>query len=212
MIDRIQESPPLWTKDPKRWRTYRHVVSVAVTTPTDRQSNDASRRSRLDMLFSSHAAAVFAFARRRTSRAEADDVVSETFLVAWRRLDDVPERSLPWLLGVARRVLANRRRSDVRQAALRLRLGPAERATVDPHEPAGNDPDVVLTALAALPPAEREAITLIAWEGLTPEEAAIVVDCSRAAFYVRIHRARQRLAEHLGTGAEPSTTNEVGRS
>ena len=208
----ICESLPLWTKDPTRWWTYREVVSVAVTTTADGQENDETRRSRLDALFSSHSAAVFAFARRRASRAEADDVVSETFLVAWRRLDDVPERSLPWLLAVARRVLANRRRSDARQAALRVRLGPGERATVDPDEPTGDDTAVVRAALAALSPAEREAITLIAWEGLTSEEAAIVLDCSRATFYVRIHRARKRLAEHLGAGHEPSTTNEVGQS
>ena len=196
------------TKDSARWWTYGCVASVVVITPADASANEVDRRSRLDALFSSHSTAVFAFARRRASRAEADDVVSETFRVAWRRLDDVPERALPWLLAVARRVLANRRRSDARQAAVRTRLGPTRRDAVGPHDSPGTDVSQVLAALAELPPTERDAITLLAWEGLTPEEAAIVLDCSRATFYVRVHRARHKLAELLGAGNEPSTKED----
>ncbi|MEO7397189.1 MAG: sigma-70 family RNA polymerase sigma factor [Ilumatobacteraceae bacterium] len=180
-----------------------------MTTPARPSADEATRRIRLDSLFVSHAAAVFAFARRRASRVEAEDVVSETFLVAWRRLDDVPESSLPWLLGVARRVLANRRRADARQAALRSRLGPGERDVGGPPESSQRDASIVLAALAALPPAERDAITLLAWEGLTADEAAIVLDCSRATFYVRVHRARQKLASQLGVSTESSNTKEV---
>jgi RNA polymerase sigma-70 factor (ECF subfamily) len=91
---------PTWKKDAGWWRTYKMLVSIAVTTPAEPSPDEASRRARLDALFTSHAAEVFAFARRRASRSEADDVVSETFLVAWRRLDAVPDRPLPWLLGV----------------------------------------------------------------------------------------------------------------
>jgi RNA polymerase sigma-70 factor (ECF subfamily) len=58
----------------------------------------------------------------------------------------------------------------------------------------------VVRALSTLSPAERDAITLIAWEGLSAEEAAFVLDCSRAAFYVRFHRAKRRLAAALGAG------------
>ena len=188
------------------------VVSVVVTPSAETSASEMSRRSRLETIFSAHAAAVFAYARRRASRAEAEEVVSETFLVAWRRLDEVPEHSLPWLLGVARRVLANRRRADTRRAALRSRLGSAEREITAGSEPAEPETSIVLAALAGLPPAEREAITLLAWDGLGPDEAAVVLDCSRAAFYVRVHRARQRLAERLGPSDEPSTTNEVGQS
>lgn len=188
------------------------VVSIAVTSPAEPSSNTASRRAQLDALFTSYAPDVFAFALRRAPRSEAEDVVSETFLVAWRRLDAVLDHALPWLLGVARRVLANRRRADARQAALRSRLGQGQ---PDPDgEPESADPDAsaVLVALATLPPAERDAITLLAWEGLTPAEAAIVLGCSRATFYVRVHRGRRRLAGSFGAGPDSSNTKEVGRT
>jgi RNA polymerase sigma-70 factor (ECF subfamily) len=191
------------------WRTYKMVVSIAVTTSAE-PTNEASRRAQLDALFTLHAAQVFAFARRRASHSEADDVVSETFLVAWRRLDAVPDHALPWLLGVARRVLANRRRAESRQSALRSRLAPGEGQVVEVPELANSETRFVLLALADLPPAERDAITLLAWEGLTPAEAAIVLGCSRATFYVRVHRARRRLAGRLGARIDSSSTKELG--
>src|SRR5439155_83532 len=80
--------------------------------------------------------AVFAYARRRATKDEADDVVSETFLVAWRRFDELPAEPLPWLIGTARKVLANRRRSDDRRDALvvRLRSLPGSSPSADPGE------------------------------------------------------------------------------
>jgi len=185
------------------------LVSLAATDPPVESSVDAARHARFNELFGAHATAVFAFARRRTSRAEAEEVVSETFLVAWRRLDDVPSPPLPWLLGVARRVMANRRRSDARHAALRLR---AAASVVEPPgspEAPESEADEVLGALAELPPAEREAITLLAWEGLTPEEISVDLGCSRAAVYVRVHRARRRLAARLDGGADRRREEET---
>jgi RNA polymerase sigma-70 factor (ECF subfamily) len=63
--------------------------------------DDVQRRSRLEGLFSAHAGAVRAYARRRVDPVAADDAVSEVFVIAWRRLDDVPDDALPWLLGLA---------------------------------------------------------------------------------------------------------------
>jgi RNA polymerase sigma-70 factor, ECF subfamily len=83
--------------------------------------NAVERRRRLEALFALHASAVRAYAARRFSAAEVDDVTSDV-LVVWRRLEDVPEDALPWLLACARRVVANRRRSRRRQAALHARL------------------------------------------------------------------------------------------
>jgi RNA polymerase sigma-70 factor (ECF subfamily) len=178
------------------------VVSTSTKSAVETTSDQVRRRAQMDALFTSHAADVYAFALRRTSRSSAQDAVSETFLVAWRRFDSVPVTPKPWLLGVARRVLANQRRSEVRQIALRTRLGsPQPRAEHDAGQltdPATTQGDgTVLAALAALTPAERDAITLIAWDDLTAEEAATVLGCSRAAFYVRLHRARRRLAAAL---------------
>lgn len=169
-------------------------------------SVDAGRRARLEAVFAAHAGAVFAYARRRGSVAEAEEVVSETFLVAWRRVDDIPEPALPWLLGVARKALANRRRGDARQAAVRVRLtvvAPADVQSPAADTPAAAPKDDVLHALTSLSPGEREAITLVAWDGLTPAEAATVLGCSRAAIYLRLHRARSRVARRLTEEASP---------
>jgi RNA polymerase sigma-70 factor (ECF subfamily) len=179
------------------------VVSTSVKNAVQPTTDQVRRRAQMDALFTSHAADVYAFALRRTSRSAAQDAVSETFLIAWRRFDSVPDTPKPWLLGVARRVLANQRRADGRQIALRTRLGPPQMNAVE--QDAASD-RTVLAALAALTPAERDAITLVAWDGLTAEEAATVLGCSRSAFYVRVHRARHRLAATLGIAIDP--TNE----
>ncbi|MGN6867130.1 MAG: RNA polymerase sigma factor [Solirubrobacteraceae bacterium] len=159
-------------------------------------SRDADSGTRFDALFAAHFAAVRAYAVRRSGGTPVDDVLSETFLVAWRRLDAVPEDALPWLLGVARRVLANQRRGDARRAALidRLsRLATRSRGA----EPAGEVFGSLGGALATLSAPEREALLLVAWEGLEPRRAARVVGCTPAAFRARLYRARRRLAAQL---------------
>jgi RNA polymerase sigma-70 factor (ECF subfamily) len=179
-------------------------------TPAEPAPTEETRQARLNALFDTHAAAVFAFALRRTSRSEAEDVVSETFLVAWRRLDAMPDPPLPWLLGVARRVLGNRRRSDGRQNGLRTRLETDPSAVVAPSSDVASEASVVRAAVDSLPLAERDAIMLLAWDGLSADEAAAVLGCTRAAFYVRVHRARRKLAARLGQTTEPSLTTEIG--
>jgi RNA polymerase sigma-70 factor, ECF subfamily len=161
-----------------------------VTLPATAQPS--AREARLDALFAAHGRAVWAYARRRGSATDADEVVSETFLVVWRRLDDVPVDPRPWLLGVARRCLANVTRGEARQSALRHRLA-AVTPPADPSPSSGR----VLAALDHLTPSEREVVTLLAWDDLTPAEAAVALGCSRAAVYLRLHRARRRLAALL---------------
>jgi RNA polymerase sigma-70 factor (ECF subfamily) len=209
MVGRDAAIVPVGERPGRSEDIYRVVSLAATDPPVESSSVDAARHARFNELFGAHATTVFGFARRRTSRAEAEEVVSETFLVAWRRLDDVPSPPRPWLLGVARRVMANRRRSDARQDALRLR---AAASVVEPPgsaEAPESEADAVLVALAELPPAEREAITLLAWEGLTPEEISVVLGCSRAAVYVRVHRARRRLAARLDAEADGPREEET---
>lgn len=159
------------------------------------------RRATLEALFDAHAKAVYAFARRRTGAADADEVVSETFLVAWRRLDDVPPEALPWLLGVARRCLANLTRGEARQHALRLRLASTPQTLIAEAADRPTLSAETRRSLARLSPGERDAITLVAWEGLTPDQTAVALGCSRAAVYLRLHRARRRLGHDLGNRA-----------
>jgi RNA polymerase sigma-70 factor (ECF subfamily) len=156
------------------------------------------RRARFERLYGAHSPDVALYALRRADRETAQDVVSETFTVAWRRLDEIPDEPLPWLYGVARRVLANQRRSATRLAALRRRLEPAQ-------SPPTEVSDVTLAnALLRLDETDRELLMLVAWEGLSPSEAAAALGCSDSACRVRLHRARRRLAAALDLEASPA--------
>jgi RNA polymerase sigma factor (sigma-70 family) len=158
---------------------------------------DAQRREQFEALFELCHPDVLAYVLRRAPRAAVDDVVSETFLVAWRALDGIPEEPLPWLYGVARRTLANHRRGQRRSAALSARL---MHAAAPPPEPQALGEGVALPlrdALLELSEREREALLLVAWEGFSPAQAASALGCSSAAFRVRLHRARGHLAQLL---------------
>lgn len=152
---------------------------------------------RFEALYRECADQVHAYALRRIAPAAADDVVNETFLVAWRRLGEVPEHPLPWLLGVARRVLANRRRTDSRAAALRQRLAIEKPGYIAAHNVDEGVNQRVRHALAGLGERDRELLMLIAWEGLRVQEAAEVLGVRSATLSVRLHRARTRLAAAL---------------
>jgi RNA polymerase sigma factor (sigma-70 family) len=145
---------------------------------------------RLEQLWQEHALAVLRYARRRVDPADVDDVVTETFTVAWRRQTDAPEFALPWLLAIARRVAANHLLARDRRAALLSRAADVAEREPSPQPGAG---EAVAGALAQLRDDDRELLTLIAWDGLSPAEAAEVLGCSPAALRVRLHRARQRL-------------------
>jgi RNA polymerase sigma-70 factor (ECF subfamily) len=166
---------------------------------------ERTREDRFEELFREHYGAVRGYALRRAPSELAQDAISETFLVAWRRLDDVPADALPWLFGVARRVLANQRRSAARSSALEQRL--AATATIagskDPGENAGEG-ETLRAALARLSERDREALMLVAWHGLSGARAARAAGCTRATFAVRLHRARARLAAQLDAPAIPA--------
>ncbi len=83
---------------------------------------DYGRRARFEQVFRDHQAAVRAYALRRVDEARAQDAVSETFLIAWRRFDVLPAEPLPWLFGTTRRVLANQRRSEGHQRSVADRV------------------------------------------------------------------------------------------
>jgi RNA polymerase sigma factor (sigma-70 family) len=145
---------------------------------------------------------VWAYVVSRAGRQVADEVVSETFAIAWRRLDDVPEPALPWLLGVARNVLRDNIRAETRREALNAELRAWTEGDVADQvtERLG-----VLRALAELPEDDREVLLLIAWQGLSPKDAARVVGCSSAAFRVRLHRARKRLKQAMEPAGQSRT-------
>jgi RNA polymerase sigma-70 factor (ECF subfamily) len=166
----------------------------------------------VEHLYRAHARHVLAYALRRTDSATADDVVSEVFVIVERRRADVPVDARPWLYGVARRVLANQRRSNSRRAALQAALGVlARNAAAVPA--AGFEADTpLLAALEALRPDDREVLMLTAWEGLDARDAATVLGCSTAALHTRLHRARARLQAELGRQTEPTLPTAAART
>ena len=147
---------------------------------------------------------VYAYAVARAGRSLADEVVAETFLVAWRRFAQLPAgAALPWLLGVARNVIRERYREEERQRAIAAEM---LTWTADAPDVADGvaDRSAVLTALAALSENDREVLTLTAWDGLSPRAAARVVNCSIPTFLVRLHRARGRLTRAVAAAGEPA--------
>ena len=159
-----------------------------------------TRRDRFTTIYEAHYHRILGYARRRTDHESADDAVAETFTIAWRRLDEMPAPAeLLWLYGVARRVLANQRRATVRRERLTRALGDEQQVVHTRPEDTG-----VAAAFRALPGADRELLSLVAWEDLSPKEVAAVVGISANAARIRIHRARRRLARELAD-AEPAS-------
>ncbi|WP_433348592.1 RNA polymerase sigma factor [Microtetraspora malaysiensis] len=153
-------------------------------------------------LYDRHYRTVFGYVVLRTEPATAEDVSSETFLVAWRRLDEVPDPPLPWLLGVARNKLAKHRGVQHRGQALIDRIA----ALMTADDQTGRDVaervldrETALTALRSLREKDLEALALTTWHGLTPDQAAAVMGCSTRTYSVRLHRARARLNKAMRT-------------
>ncbi|MEV6343142.1 sigma-70 family RNA polymerase sigma factor [Actinoplanes sp. NPDC051851] len=149
--------------------------------------------------------AVRRYLARRTDPATADDVLSETLLVCWRRRDVMPAEHLPWAYGIARHCLANAERGRRRQARLAARI-----AVLDPPPQAIDGPapadDELAVALRAMRAEDAELLRLWAWEDLSPAQIAVVLGVSVNAATIRLHRAKQRLRKLLApAGHEDST-------
>ena len=155
------------------------------------------RKARLELLFRQYSSRVLDYAHSRgMSWAESEDVVAEVYLVCWRRLDDVPSDALPWLFGVARKVVANRHRSRRRRDALRER---AEQNLpgLSQDVPRGGGDAVLLAALHQLSERDQEILLLVGWDDLSHEEVARVLGCKPRAVRVRLFRAKGRLLKHM---------------
>ncbi len=160
------------------------------------------RQRRFEELYERHLLEVFAYCVRRIGGSEAADACSETFLVAWRRLDDLPEppETLPYLYGIARRVISNHARSlrrrgrlDARLASLGVTTAPDPSLLVVQRD---GDQEIV-AAVRKLKPKDREIVMLYAWEDLPRDTIAEMMGMTRSAIDQRIHRANQRLARIL---------------
>ncbi len=145
--------------------------------------------------------AVMLYCLRHLAPATAEDAVSDTFLVAWRKLDEVPSEPRGWLIVTARNTIRNRYRTQARAVALEVRLQQITQLAAEPVDVTAERRADLLTALTALTDDEREAILLVSWDGLTGPEAAKALGCSHGALRVRVYRARQKMVAALGDAA-----------
>ncbi|WP_267241550.1 RNA polymerase sigma factor [Streptomyces sp. PR69] len=152
---------------------------------------------------------VLRYLRRRLPRDQAEDALSEVYLTAWRRRAEVRGEPLPWLYGIARMSVANSMRATGRSVRLReLMLASADERPAAAAEHSALDRMAAAEALDRLPERAREALLLVAWEGLDVPQAAQVMGCSRAAFTVRLHRARKLLDRALAESAADEVREE----
>ena len=172
------------------------------------RSFPSSARDHFDAMYARHYRHILAYCGRRLPSAEALDAVSDTFLVAWRRLDDVPPgpAERPWLYGVARRVVANHHRSATRRRQLVERVagdGKSVLEAVDAQVLRAEADQEVIAALDRLGEVDREIVLLRLWEELTHLEIAEIVGMSDVAVRKRLSRARRRLQRLLQVDSEP---------
>jgi RNA polymerase sigma-70 factor (ECF subfamily) len=171
-------------------------VTIGTDVPSDAQ--------RFTALYREHQRRLRDFAQRRVGADLAQEVVAETFLVAWRRLDDIPEAVIPWLYRVALYEIANLRRRQAKTVRLHdaLREGGTGAAMGDEADDVSELARAVALALANLKPRDQEILRLAAWEQLSSSEGAAVLQCSVPAYRMRLHRARIRLAAASGARSQ----------
>jgi RNA polymerase sigma-70 factor, ECF subfamily len=159
--------------------------------------DDVDRHAQLEAWFRAYGDRVLAYLLHRTDRETAQDLLQEVFVTAFRKAPEVPDPPIGWLLGTARRMLANAARGDQRRDRLVLRVGREVPAAVVSTRGDDATGDVVARTLTELSVRDREVLTLSAWYELTADEAAQALGCSRSAYAVRLHRARHRFADRL---------------
>jgi RNA polymerase sigma-70 factor, ECF subfamily len=171
------------------------------------------REARFRAVFDAAYGPLCRYARHRgMAGADAEDLVAQTLEIAWRRIEDVPTADpLPWLFAVARNLWRNqvrqvRRRSEI---LARFRASPPAAACDDPAQ---LEPGVLRAAMASLSEGDQEVLRLVAWDGLTPAEVAIVLGCTAVAARSRLHRARTRLAARLGLDTAPQRRAPAGQT
>jgi RNA polymerase sigma-70 factor (ECF subfamily) len=150
-------------------------------------------------LYRRHYRPIRDFCRRRVAGDLVDDAVADTFLTAWRRLEDVPtgDEALLWLYGVAYRVIGHQWRSTARRRRLEDRLrsvGGRPASGADESAIDGDERRLVLDAAACLGDTDAEVLRLVAWEQLAVVDVAAVLEIAPNAVKQRLHRARRNLA------------------
>jgi RNA polymerase sigma-70 factor, ECF subfamily len=161
---------------------------------------------------------VYAYCRRRTSADRVDDAVADTYLTVWRKIDEVPtgDECLPWLYGVAYRVLGHQYRGASRSGRLAQKLasvGADPISLPEEYVVMRDECRLVLEALGSLKPADQEILRLTVWEEISHAEAAVALGISQGAARQRLHEARKNLTRQytrLEKRHRPVSTIEEG--
>lgn len=172
---------------------------------SDGQARVPSEEAAFEAFYERHYPDIVRFLLRRGVGDDAPDLAADTFAVAWRRrsqwLELPAERRIGWLYSVARNVLANAGRAARRSAGLAERLAGRERVRqgrdAADQGAATAERLAIADAFARLSASDQELIRLVAWDGLTPSQAAEVLGCRLGTLTSRLHRARTRLKKHL---------------
>ncbi|MDR0958781.1 MAG: sigma-70 family RNA polymerase sigma factor [Propionibacteriaceae bacterium] len=170
-------------------------------------------KDKVARLFADHADTIYRYCRVRLGPGEAQDAVSDVFVVALRRPDAIGANEIAWLLGVARKVVANRARSQRRGSRLVAKLTgyAADEAFFPDHAIGAAERDAINSALGSLKSADREVIALLVAAPLTSDELGEALGCSPGAAKVRLHRARTRLHDALEKSSAPSASVDATR-
>ena len=188
-------------------------INVSAQTATGRgkfELSDAERRRQFEAVYQTTYQPLQRYLRRRTSVDEADEALDDVLLVLWQKLPLLGEIDyLPWCYGVARRTLANRRRSHQRRTRLLDRLS-REPAPIEDRDEAGlDDYPQLAAAFGRLAEAHREVLRLWAWEGLEAREIATVLGITANAASLRLSKAKKKLARVIG-GQDPTDAGHTG--
>ncbi|MBD5785041.1 sigma-70 family RNA polymerase sigma factor [Cellulosimicrobium terreum] len=173
----------------------------------------AGARDRLDRLYRDHARSVYRCAATRLRPQDAEDVVCEVYVVAWRRITEIPEHELGWLLRVTRNVMANHLRAGSRRAALVRRVMGTTPASLPDHAGDVVGQDAAEQMLARLSERDQEVLRLLVLEDLSVPELAEALGCRPNTASVRVRRAKERLARlyaetDLDTGHERDSAHD----
>lgn len=175
---------------------------------TSSPASRASREARFRAVYEATYDDLLSFAQRRVHPTHAEDVAADVFLVAWRRLDDMPHQVVdarPWLFGVARATMLNHRRGERRRDALAVRI--ADVTATDGargHDELSAHRLDLASAWKRLSAAEQEVISLAVWDGLDSAGAGVVLGCSPTAYRLRLSRARRSLRRHADAATRSS--------
>ena len=187
------------------------IPSPVMRGPTS-TADGSDRDERFREVYRAEVAALIGYAARRVARAEdAADIVADVFLVAWRRIDELPagREARLWLFGVARNVLSNYHRGARRRQKLATRMRGELSTMLESTMSHVADTHAVSDALERMPVELRELLVLTAWEGLAPHEIALVLNLPAGTVRSRLHRARHVLRAELA--AESKAANaQVG--